>query len=66
MRLSNPQSKVTMRQMSTKGTTIESLHKKMNPLGKTKLDSLLRTSQVNLILDCPKKWIPCCLWSIVR
>ena len=23
-------------------------------------------SQVNLILGCPKKWIPCCLWSMVR
>ena len=58
MRFSNPQSKVTTGQINVKGTIIESLHNKMNPLGKMKLDSLLRTSQANLILDCPKRWIP--------
>ena len=52
------ESKVTTGQMNVKGTIIESLHKKMNPLGKMKTDSILRTLQANLILDCPKRWIP--------
>ena len=54
MRLDSPLPKETTRQMSTEGTIIVS-HNKMNPLGKMKLDNLLRLLQTSSILDCLKK-----------
>ena len=44
--------------MNTTGMIIEALYKKMSLLNKMTLDSLSKLSQMSLISDCPKKWIP--------